>query len=198
MRIKFVGSNGLGSCPAQVDMITGTIELNRDVWSKFTKYEQAFIIEHEKGHFLLPTDYEKEADAYALRETCKITPDALKHAVDALIKMDVPDKTRIKALYNEIVNIKNNKDMRPKSNNSIFNTGINRNPFVSVRKSKRVKNRADGDTPKTTAKTPVTTTTFGKSHKRNGLVIGDVYLSITNLLLLGIFLVGIITAFRSK
>jgi len=193
---RYVDSGVLGSSPAAVYMDTGIIEINKDIWHKFTPYERAFIVEHEKGHYLLPTEYEKEADTYALVQTLKINKNALRHAVSALIKMNPKDKTRLKAIYSENtllkqtgktsyqkINNQKTNNMNKKQNltdSPFLKAAANGNPLANVTKPKKKRNkkkRADGND------TPITTTTYGKSHKINGFAIGNVYFSMTNILL---------------
>jgi len=201
MKTKYnlVDSSVLGRSPAAVYMDTGEIEINKDIWHKFTPYERAFIIQHEKGHYLLPTEFEKEADAYALVQTLKINKNALRHAISALTKMNLKDKSRLKALYYEAsylkqtgktsyhkINNQNINNMRTKQNTTnsplIGKAAANGELMYRATKPKRRKNkrrRADGED----GAPPVTTTTYGKSHKINGFSIGNVYFSMTNILL---------------
>lgn len=201
-KYKYVDSKVLGDSPAAVYMDSGIIEINKDVWHKFTPYERAFIIKHEKGHFLLPTQFEKEADTYALLETQKINKNALGDAINTLVKMNLKDKSRLKSLYYEallfkktgqtsFMKINNNiNDMRQKQNSTdspfLRKAAANGNPLNALKKTKKKKNnkkRAVGDAEENL---PVTTTTYGKSHKINGFSAGNMYFSITNILLAAI------------
>ena len=202
-KYTFVNSSVIGTSPAAVYMDTGEIEINKDVWHKFTPYERAFIIQHEKGHFLLPTKFEKEADAYALVQTMKINRHALKDAINTLAKMNLKDKSRLNAIYQEALLIKqtgktsypkinqNSTDMRLKTNTSsspfIKKAAFNGEPLKRKNRKNR-KKRADGEGEETPETTPTTTTTYGKSHKINGFAIGNLYFSMTNILLAAILL----------
>jgi len=203
-KYTMVNSKVLGKSPAAVYMDNGEIEINTDIWHKFTPYERAFIIQHERGHFLMPTEFEKEADAYALVQTLKVNRSALKDAVNALAKMNLKDKSRLNAIYHEADLIQktgktsyekinqNQNDMRKKLNKTDhpFMTtkaaANGQNLPIKVRKNKKnkknKKRRADGED----ETTPVTTTTYGKSHKINGFGLGNVYFSMTNILLAAI------------
>jgi len=200
-KYTMVNSKVLGKSPAAVYMDNGEIEINTDIWYKFTPYERAFIIQHERGHFLMPTEFEKEADAYALVQTLKVNRSALKDAVNALAKMNLKDKSRLNAIYHEADLIQktgktsypkinqNQNDMRKKLNKTDhpFMTtkaaANGQNLPIKVRKNKKnKKRRADGEN----ETTPVTTTTYGKSHKINGFGVGNVYFSMTNILLAAI------------
>jgi len=214
-KYTMVNSKVLGKSPAAVYMDNGEIEINTDIWYKFTPYERAFIIQHERGHFLMPTEFEKEADAYALVQTLKVNRSALKDAVNALAKMNLKDKSRLNAIYHEADLIQktgktsypkinqNQNDMRKKLNKTDhpFMTtkaaANGQNLPIKVRKNKKnkknKKRRADGEDETTPRRadgenetTPVTTTTYGKSHKINGFGVGNVYFSMTNILLAAI------------
>jgi len=193
---KITDSSVLGRSPAAVYMDTGVIEINKDIWHRFTPYERAFIIHHERGHHILPTEFEKEADAYALLETFKINKHALKDAINALAKTNLRDKSRLNALYSEAQLIQQNSQTSYKKVNlNQYNMRKKRNqtdnPFIKyaafdgIAKGKRKKNKKkyfDDKNP------PVTTTTYGKSHKINGFAIGNLYFSMTNILLITILI----------
>ena len=86
---SYVDASGIpmGSCPACVDMETGVISINRDVWDRFDRFEKNFILFHEIGHYDLDTDSEYEADEYALRHVYKSAPRSLKRALQTLYKI---------------------------------------------------------------------------------------------------------------
>jgi len=102
---EIVGKSELGSCPASVDMETGKISLNRDVFRRYSGYEWHFIREHEKGHYNLQTDSEADADAYALRKVFGTQPKSLKNSLELLKKMNISDQNRWLALYQEALKI---------------------------------------------------------------------------------------------
>ena len=105
MKIRHVGADELGRCPASVDMLTGVIDKNRDVLKKYTAFEWEFIINHEKGHYKLQTDSESEADRYALRQMCGKGKRSLKRSLDLLWKMRIIDEKRFTDLYLEALKI---------------------------------------------------------------------------------------------
>lgn len=185
-----VDASVLGRCPAAIDMTTGVISINRSVWNRFDNFEKAFVIYHELGHYNLDTDDEYKADAYALRHVYKSAPRSLKRALRALVKCNIVDHARLDALYQEALKLdaedgntdavleleninyfnnqsKNKKIMTPNTANETYLSKRNANTVRVVR-------RADG--------------AEGKSHKRNGIMIGECYFSFTNIILIVILL----------
>lgn len=105
MDYRFVDSSVLQDCPAAVDMETGLIDVNKDVWDNFDDFQQKFILAHEEGHFVLDTDYEDEADAYALKKLFKTVPRSLKRSLETLYKVGIMDKERLERLYVECLKL---------------------------------------------------------------------------------------------
>lgn len=189
VKVNYVDSGVLGTCPASVDMQTGVVSINRSVWDNYDPFEKQFILWHEVGHYDLDTDSEYEADAYALRHVYKTAPRSLKRSLQTLMKIKVIDITRLEHLYREALKldardgnqiaaleleeVTNNYFINPKSN--IMRNQPGKETYL--RKSKqnaiRVIRRADGD----------------KSHKTNGIKVGGMYFSFTNILLMVILLV---------
>ena len=54
------------SNPAQTNMATGEIEINRSVYDLLPSYMKEFVLNHEIGHYVLKTLNEEKADDYAL------------------------------------------------------------------------------------------------------------------------------------
>ena len=102
---KYVDASVLGRCPASVDMRTGFISINRSVWGSYDNFEKAFVIMHEIGHYVLDTDSEYEADAYALRHVYKTAPRSLKRSLQTLCKIRVIDHSRLDNLYKEALKL---------------------------------------------------------------------------------------------
>lgn len=186
---RSVDKSVLGNCPAAVDMSTGVIDINRSVWDRYDSFEKGFILMHEVGHYILDTDSEYEADAYALRRVYRTAPRSLKRSLQTLMKIKVIDPNRLDALYREAltldaedgnfdayieleeINQSNNplnyKKMRAVPGQETYITKKNQNFVRAIR-------RADG----------------GKcGHGMNGLHIGDWYFSLTNILLAIILIV---------
>lgn len=189
VKVNYVDASVLGSCPASVDMLTGVVSINKSVWDRYDQFEQNFILWHEVGHYELDTDSEYEADAYALKHVYKTAPRSLKRSLQTLMKIKVIDITRLERLYQEALKLDANDGNQiaamelEEINTNFFNnpkSKIMRNQpgqETYLRKSKqnaiRVIRRADGD----------------KSHKTNGIKVGGMYFSFTNILLMVILLV---------
>ncbi len=189
---KYVDASVLGRCPASVDMRTGVISINRSVWGGYDNFEKAFVIMHEIGHYVLDTDSEYEADAYALRHVYKTAPRSLKRSLQTLCKIRVIDPSRLDNLYkealkldaadgNEIAEIElqqissNNQFFNQNSETMTKNSGQETYPMKRQRPADvRIVRRADGDK---------------CGHGMNGIHIGDWYFSITNLLLAAIVVI---------
>ncbi len=206
--MKFIDtdSSDLQDCPAAVDMDTGDIYINRDVWDKYTESEKQFILQHESGHYNRQTDSEEESDLYALRQNFGKVKKSLKSSFSALEKAGVKSKKRIDSLWRNALTIdaKNGNETARKElaklNLEHFNqksnkmrqkqggvTFIGRPGTVKTGKSKRqiaVRRgfcRADGDENNEKQ--------GEKKHKCNGISISGYYFSFTNILLVTIALI---------
>lgn len=89
----------LQNCPAEVDMDTGDIYINRDVWDRYTDAERKFIIQHELGHYRLQTDSETDADLYALNANFGKVYRSLKSSFTAMEKSGISRQSRWDTLY---------------------------------------------------------------------------------------------------
>ncbi|MBN2776240.1 MAG: hypothetical protein JXR36_01275 [Bacteroidales bacterium] len=147
--LRFVGADVLGVCPAQVYMDNGLIEINADVWDKYSDFEKEFIIAHERGHYELQTDSETEADKFALNAVYGKAPKSLKRSILALHKVGVIDNARFRNLYIEALKIDAYKNNNQRAIKELKTLGINKmrvkknngtSPFIS-----KGKNRVDGD-----------------------------------------------------
>lgn len=193
VNIRNVSSDVLGTCPASVDMGTGVISINRSVWDRYDNFEKAFILFHEIGHYELNTDSEYEADAYALNHVYRTAPRSLKRSLQTLCKIGVLDAQRLERLFEEclrldandgnrvaqleLINITNNKITGKMTNRTANQTYVNRRN--NNHKTVNAIRYATGEEPAT-----------NKSHKTNGLRLGEYYVSFTNLLL--IFLIFVV------
>lgn len=77
-------SDSLGDTPAKVNRETGEIFLNSNVWDTLPPAYQAFILEHETGHYKLQTTNELEADHYAFNQLAGKSYESLKNTVRVL------------------------------------------------------------------------------------------------------------------
>ena len=105
MNIIYTDSGELQNCPAAVDMETGDLLVNLDVWDKYTEAEKQFIIGHELGHFKLDTDSEIRSDEYSLKRNFGKIRKSLKSSFTALEKTNVRDENRWDALYENALQI---------------------------------------------------------------------------------------------
>lgn len=103
--------DNMGSNPASVNIRTGVVSLNRDIWDKLTDYEKAIILLHEEGHYRLKTLDEIRADIYSIDKYLSDadTPEKRRQLINTVFKI-VPDEERrvqfVKNLlqYDEVAN----------------------------------------------------------------------------------------------
>ncbi|MDX9696472.1 MAG: hypothetical protein RBT49_11840 [Bacteroidales bacterium] len=203
--VRYVTARELGNCPASVRMDNGLIEINADVWDRYSDFEKSFIIEHEIGHFTLQTDNETEADIYALHRVYKTVPGSLKKSLQTLYKIGVITGDRLENLYKEALRLDVLDNGNIKAKNELKNLGVNKmntkrstgnSPFVNMRS-----NRADG-APAATTTTGTQSiaqamrdrfmTESGLNNKRTGIVVGEHFLSY-EVILLAVMLVITLT-----
>lgn len=185
VNVRYVDSSVLGSCPASVDMRTGVVSINRDVWDRYDQFERNFVLMHEIGHFVLDTDSEYEADAYALRNVYKTAPRSLKRSLQTLCKIRVVDPTRLNRLYEEALRLDAADGNYAAAVELREITGEN---FFSNQKSRKMtKNRGQQTYLEKSGTEPdykiVRRADGNRGHGQNGIRIGDWYFSITNILL---------------
>jgi hypothetical protein len=77
----------LGNTPARVNRFTGEIQVNQRYWSSLPDFRKKFIIEHEKGHFSLPSRNELVADKYAFKNLAGTQPRSLKESVYSISRV---------------------------------------------------------------------------------------------------------------
>jgi hypothetical protein len=126
----------MGKNPASVEMDSGTIILNKDVFPKYDKFTQNFILQHEKGHFNLQTDDESKADVYALKKLYGKTNRSLKKSLIAISKFLPENDPRIEKLYKEtlLIDWKKNGNKKALKELNIFDMNIKKSnmdtPFL--------------------------------------------------------------------
>ena len=81
MQITYANSEMLGKTPARVNLLTGEIFINTDVWDTLPEAYQNFILAHEEGHYLAQTTNELMADHYAIMKLAGTVANSLKNAV---------------------------------------------------------------------------------------------------------------------
>lgn len=88
--------------PAAIDRKAGIMYINPKIWFKLTRFQQKFVKLHEIGHYVLNTDIEEEADAYAFDHLVGTEPRSMKQCIETLETILDPTRTghslRIKAL----------------------------------------------------------------------------------------------------
>lgn len=205
-------SSRLQNCPAEVDMVTGDIYINTDVWDGYTEAEKRFIIGHESGHYALQTGSEQEADAYALEQNFGQIRDSLRSSFTALDKADVENEARWNALYitaleidarhgntraaNELKKL-SNKPMKKQNKMRSYPGQVTYiQPAQQPAQNQRTYNvrrfsadggeGADTETPTTGKGDPK------KQLKTNGIAVGSMYFSFTNIMLVAIAIILIV------
>lgn len=185
--LRVVGSDILGNCPAQVYMDSGIIEINGDIWDKYTDFQKEFIIQHEVGHFELQTDSETKADNYALKQVYGKAPQSLKKSIQALHKIGVIDNERFRNLYIETLKIDAFKNNNKRALIELKNLGIykmkvkrstGKSPFVSSNR-----NKVDGGDNAESASQLIDNmqdnffSGLGMQQKKRGFEVGKHYIS---------------------
>ena len=103
---RLVGRRELGQCPCAVYMTPPlTVEVNMDVWPRYDRAQQLFLLAHELGHYDLHTGDEAEADRYAIRLVAGSCKGSLKGALRSLLDMGVIPHDRFRRLYSECLAI---------------------------------------------------------------------------------------------
>lgn len=176
MDFVWVTRKELGTCPAAVDMDCGIVEINRDEWGKYDEFQRRFIIAHEEGHYKMSTDNESEADVYAIRKVAGTAPKSLARSIETLFKVGIVDDNRYENLYREALII----DYEMGNEQALIELE-KLNNMNEFKKKTFKRNRMDGTESDDRKVEP------GRSHRTNGLVIGDFYFSFTNIALIAIF-----------
>lgn len=196
--ITYVTAETLGTCPAAVIMDTGTIQVNRDVWYRYTPFEQQFIIEHERGHYMLQTSSEELADRYALRQMYGSETGSLKKSIGTLVKMGraIPS-SRVQHLYAEALKIDATANNNKRATQEL-KLLTKQQPTMRPSKYNQY-HRADGlaevvadtkayEQPETDAKQPSGLIYIDTIGCRPGVHIGQTFLDLQTLLLMAILI----------
>ena len=186
VKYKTVGREELQGCHAEVDMRTGVVSINADVWDIYDDFEKNFIIAHEMGHYNLDTDDETAADKYALSYVFGTAPRSLKRSIQALYRIGVLDSDRVLKLYQYALQMDANAGNQQaaielQSVENDYNEEFNQTSTTNQNQEKMKRNyiycRADGEE-------TVETETKKRGHGMNGVNIGGYYFSFANILLL--------------
>lgn len=90
------------SNPAQTNMSTGEIEINRSVYDLLPSYMKEFVLNHEIGHYVLKTLSEEKADDYALSQMALKSEYSLKHHIDSVYYLARDD---VKRKYHALLSV---------------------------------------------------------------------------------------------
>jgi hypothetical protein len=92
MTYAFASNEFMNGSPAMVNPDTGLMVLNRDTWHNIPGDERRFIKAHEKGHYVLQTISELQADKFAYDEVVKETGSrkAIMAALAGQLNDDIP------------------------------------------------------------------------------------------------------------
>jgi hypothetical protein len=110
--IEYLSSAEMENTPAAIDLETGIIYINQDLWNRFSLIEQEFILQHEAAHLYLTTYSEETADNYALLKTLDNFPgvDADLVVLNLISRLGY-SQARIDNLIRSITKIKNENIM---------------------------------------------------------------------------------------
>lgn len=99
--IKIVGLDRMGLCPAAVEWGNGEANLlvNALTFPAASDFSRKFYIAHELGHYLLKTDSEEEADAFAIQLLAGTERKSLKKSLMALYELGTIPYSRMERLY---------------------------------------------------------------------------------------------------
>lgn len=94
--------SGMGSNPATVNIETGEIYVNKDIWDEFTPTEKAIILLHEEGHYANHTLDEIKADCYLIEKyLCKANnPKRRADLLNCIFKIVPDDERKIEFVRN--------------------------------------------------------------------------------------------------
>ena len=193
----------MGLCPAavQIDGHGNPLFLvNRLTFPVADEFAQRFYLAHELGHWLLATDSEEAADAFALGVLAGTERRSLKKSLAALDRMHTIPYSRLEALYRRCILTDNQHKQQPlisiimKQN---LSNDLNRKIFV---------NRADGDETSTPT-TPDNATLAnaaqllgdiigGPCRRRAGLRVNGIVFSLESILLAAILILAVVALKR--
>lgn len=94
--------SGMGSNPATVNIETGEVYVNKDIWDEFTPTEKAIILLHEEGHYANHTLDEIKADCYLIEKyLCKANnPKRRADLLNCIFKIVPDDERKIEFVRN--------------------------------------------------------------------------------------------------
>ena len=92
----------MGTNPAMVNIETGVVYVNQDIWDEFTPIEKAIILLHEEGHYANHTLDEIKADCYLIEKyLCKANnPKRRADLLNCIFKIVPDDERKIEFVRN--------------------------------------------------------------------------------------------------
>lgn len=92
----------MGTNPATVNIETGEVYVNKDIWDEFTPTEKAIILLHEEGHYANHTLDEIKADCYLINKyLCKANnPKRRADLLNCIFKIVPDDERKIEFVRN--------------------------------------------------------------------------------------------------
>jgi len=101
----------VGKSPAIIEEYIGKnkaiIYTNNDIFPKLTKFQQEFVIWHEKGHYFLDTDSEIQADSFAFNKLVGTQYESLDKSIGAIYEvlpvMNESRPERLKAMLERVL-----------------------------------------------------------------------------------------------
>ena len=92
----------MGTNPAMVNIETGVVYVNQDIWDEFTPIEKAIILLHEEGHYKNHTLDEIKADCYLIEKyLCKANnPKRRAELLNTIFKVVPDDERKIEFVRN--------------------------------------------------------------------------------------------------
>lgn len=93
---------GMGNNPASVDISTGVVYLNPEMWQQLNDYEKAIILLHEEGHYLNKTLDEVRADIYMINKYLADadTPQKRQELIRTIFKIVPDDRRKVEFVKN--------------------------------------------------------------------------------------------------
>lgn len=92
----------MGNNPASIDISTGVVYLNREMWQQLNDYEKAIILLHEEGHYTGKTLDEVRADIYMIDKYLAgaNTPQKRQELIRTIFKIVPDDRRKIEFVKN--------------------------------------------------------------------------------------------------
>lgn len=193
----------MGLCPAavQIDGHGNPLFLvNRLTFPVADEFAQRFYLAHELGHWLLATDSEEAADAFALGVLAGTERRSLKKSLAALDRMHTIPYSRLEALYRRCILTDNQHKQQPlisiimKQN---LSNDLNRKIFVNHADGDETPTRQNIDTANVANAAQVLGDIIGgPCRRRAGLRVNGIFFSLESILLAAILILAVVALKR--